>query len=137
MAFRAQAEMNGQFIYTQPRTLLAVLRMSQALARLRFSQEIEEADIREALRLMDEAKRSMVSVAAGKAGRRAMDPMDYIYQQIRRLRDERGAHQLSLDDIKDRLRVAGGFDDGQLAETIEKYEELSVWMRVGESIVFI
>jgi DNA replication licensing factor MCM7 len=58
-AHEAQTSQNGDFIYTQPRTLLAILRMSQALARLRFSNEIEEDDIRETLRLMDAAKDSL------------------------------------------------------------------------------
>lgn len=58
-AHEAQVAQNGDFIYTQPRTLLAILRMSQALARLRLSNEVEEDDIRETLRLMDAAKDSL------------------------------------------------------------------------------
>ncbi len=58
-AHEAQSKKNGSYIYTQPRTLLAILRMSQALARLRFSDMVEENDVREALRLMDVSKSTL------------------------------------------------------------------------------
>jgi DNA replication licensing factor MCM7 len=64
-AMEAQQKRNGDFIYTQPRTLLAIIRMSQAIARLRLSQEISEADVREALRLMDMSKRSLEGETSG------------------------------------------------------------------------
>ena len=45
--------------YTSARTLLGVLRLSQALARLRFSETVQRADVDEALRLMDVSKKSL------------------------------------------------------------------------------
>ena len=45
--------------YTSARTLLGVLRLSQALARLRFSDLVQRADVDEALRLMDVSKKSL------------------------------------------------------------------------------
>ncbi|KZV96166.1 minichromosome maintenance protein mcm7p [Exidia glandulosa HHB12029] len=48
------------FTYTSARTLLGVLRLSQALARLRFSDTVEISDVDEALRLMEESKRSLI-----------------------------------------------------------------------------
>ena len=52
---------NKSFTYTSARTLLAVLRLSQALARLRFADEVEQADVDEALRLMSVSKASLLS----------------------------------------------------------------------------
>ncbi|KAI8989794.1 MCM-domain-containing protein [Trametes punicea] len=46
--------------YTSARTLLGVLRLAQALARLRFSNEVAHADVDEALRLMEVSKKSLV-----------------------------------------------------------------------------
>lgn len=46
--------------YTSARTLLAVLRLSQALARLRFADSVMQADVNEALRLMEVSKKSLV-----------------------------------------------------------------------------
>jgi DNA replication licensing factor MCM7 len=58
-AHEAQKNRKNNFFYTQPRTLLSILRMSQALARIRFSNIISESDIREALRLMDASRTSL------------------------------------------------------------------------------
>jgi DNA replication licensing factor MCM7 len=46
---------NGSYIYTTPRTLLGIIRLSQALARIRFSEIVTESDVEEALRLMEES----------------------------------------------------------------------------------
>eukprot|EP01053_Blabericola_migrator_P004245 Blabericola_migrator_1__4244@NODE_22_length_22262_cov_139_742014_g19_i0_p3_GENE_NODE_22_length_22262_cov_139_742014_g19_i0NODE_22_length_22262_cov_139_742014_g19_i0_p3_ORF_typecomplete_len778_score93_55MCM/PF00493_23/1_5e93MCM_OB/PF17207_3/2e26MCM_lid/PF17855_1/4_3e18Mg_chelatase/PF01078_21/1_6e10AAA_3/PF07726_11/1_4e06AAA_3/PF07726_11/8_5e03MCM_N/PF14551_6/1_1e05MCM_N/PF14551_6/3_6e03AAA_5/PF07728_14/0_00013Sigma54_activat/PF00158_26/3_2e03Sigma54_activat/PF00158_26/0_047Sigma54_activat/PF00158 len=45
--------------YTTARTLFALLRLSQARARLRFSNTIELSDFEEAARIMQESKRSL------------------------------------------------------------------------------
>jgi DNA replication licensing factor MCM7 len=45
--------------YTSPRTLLGVLRLAQALARMRFSPEVAHPDVDEALRLMDVSKKTL------------------------------------------------------------------------------
>jgi DNA replication licensing factor MCM7 len=42
--------------FTSARTLLAILRLGQALARLRFSETVGEEDIAEARRLMEMSK---------------------------------------------------------------------------------
>ncbi len=46
------ASKNG-YSYTTPRTLLAIIRLSQALARIRMSPLVNQADVDEALRLME------------------------------------------------------------------------------------
>ncbi|MCO5613956.1 hypothetical protein L7F22_068236 [Adiantum nelumboides] len=53
-------EERGQaYTYTSARTLLGIVRMSQALARLRFSEQVEIGDVDEALRLLDVSKSSL------------------------------------------------------------------------------
>ena len=54
-----EEEQNKFFTYTSARTLLGVLRLAQALARLRFANEVETADVDEALRLMEVSKASL------------------------------------------------------------------------------
>lgn len=46
--------------YISPRSLLGVLRLSQALARLRYSDAVEHGDVDEALRLIDVSKESLL-----------------------------------------------------------------------------
>ncbi|KAH9930757.1 MCM-domain-containing protein [Fomitopsis serialis] len=45
--------------YTSARTLLGVLRLAQALCRLRFSDQVDHEDVDEALRLMEVSKESL------------------------------------------------------------------------------
>src|ERR1700722_4686110 len=47
---------NKSHTYTSARTLLGVLRLAQALARLRFESQVAHADVDEALRLMEVSK---------------------------------------------------------------------------------
>jgi DNA replication licensing factor MCM7 len=47
------------FTYVSARTLLAVLRLSQALARVRNANTVGQGDVDEALRLMDVSKASL------------------------------------------------------------------------------
>ena len=53
------AEEKKSHTYTSARTLLGVLRLSQALARLRFADIVQHDDVDEALRLMDCSKESL------------------------------------------------------------------------------
>ena len=66
--------------YTTARTLLSILRLSQALARLRFSDEVEQSDVDEALRLMKMSKASLYEEGNQE---RALDPVSQIFARIR------------------------------------------------------
>lgn len=52
------------YMYVTPRTLLAIIRLSQALARLSFRPIINQSDIDEALKLMDFSIRSLRTLKA-------------------------------------------------------------------------
>jgi len=55
-----EAEMREQaHSYTTARTLQAILRMSQALARIRLSSLVTREDVEEAMRLMYKSKSSL------------------------------------------------------------------------------
>ncbi|KAJ7578377.1 MCM2/3/5 family-domain-containing protein [Mycena floridula] len=56
---KSDEEQNKSHSYTSARTLLGVLRLAQALARLRFSDTVDAPDVDEALRLMDCSKESL------------------------------------------------------------------------------
>lgn len=48
-----QSHVKEGYSYTTPRTLLGIIRLSQGLAKLRFSNTVSQDDVDEALRLMD------------------------------------------------------------------------------------
>ena len=73
------------FGFTSARTLLAILRLSQALARLRCADEVVREDIIEARRLMSLSKASVVDCGNpdGDDARKKDDPISVVYHIIR------------------------------------------------------
>merc|ERR1711920_755841 len=74
-----KGELDHRKSYTTPRTLLAILRLSQAHARARFSNKVERQDFEEAMRLMQASKESVESSAPAKKG---ANPLDLVYDVI-------------------------------------------------------
>ncbi|KAH8585262.1 DNA replication licensing factor MCM7 like AAA+ ATpase [Cryptosporidium sp. chipmunk genotype I] len=147
--------------YTTPRTLLGILRLSQALARLRFSNIVERADFEEATRLMIESKRSVTK--AGNTGgfsnpgakSKRHDFRDQIIEIIKDLHrrqaeriareegeDEEpmtdGMIEISISEIETRISHRGLLKQ-QLELVIDEYIELGVLSKSkdGQSISFI
>jgi DNA replication licensing factor MCM7 len=57
-------------MYVTPRTLLAIIRLSQAMAKLQFRDAVKQADVDEALKLMDYSIRSLRSMAGDKESKK-------------------------------------------------------------------
>ncbi|PLN81386.1 MCM-domain-containing protein [Aspergillus taichungensis] len=119
-----------QFSHVTPRTLLGVVRLSQALARLRFSNEVITEDVDEALRLVDVSRASL-----SNDGQTGLDqtPTSKIYNLIRSMRDSGAAvvgdgddSALSMRRIRERV-LAKGFTQDQLNMALAEYESVLVW----------
>jgi DNA replication licensing factor MCM7 len=147
-----EEQQNKSHTYTSARTLLGVLRLAQALARLRFSNTVEHADVDEALRLMDVSKESLQD-DADKEHEPDMSAMSQIYrlirgmagsgrrhQQKRRLgrgpgrerdvvidsdEDEDETEELTLVDVRARV-LRQGFTETQLNETIRNVRIMTI-----------
>lgn len=153
-------EKDSAYSYTSARTLLGVLRLSQALARLRFADRVEVADVDEALRLMDVSKSSLH--AEGRkaqdevgqdhsnvskvyriiremgilAGQQSQDSMDIDEEETQGTQGSKGAPgELALRDVRDRVLAAGWVED-QLQECLREYEDLGVWQLTGGNRLF-
>lgn len=118
-----------QFSHVTPRTLLGVVRLSQALARLRFSNEVVTEDVDEALRLVEVSKASLAN-----DGQSSLDqsPTSKIYYLIRSMMESGAAavgdgdgSELSMRRIRERV-LAKGFTEDQLNVTIDEYEHNNV-----------
>ncbi|KAL9227631.1 hypothetical protein vseg_003299 [Gypsophila vaccaria] len=118
-----EARSDSPHSYTTIRTLLSILRLSAALARLRFSNTVAQSDVDEALRLMQMSKFSLYSDDRQKSG---LDAISDIYSI---LRDEAArtnkmdisyAHALNWISRK-------GYSEAQLKECLEEYAALNVW----------
>ncbi|KAL1847437.1 DNA replication licensing factor MCM7 [Paecilomyces lecythidis] len=131
-----------QFSHTTPRTLLGVIRLSQALARLRFSEQVVEEDVDEALRLIEVSKASLRN--DGQSGQ-DQSPTTKIYNLIRAMRDSGAAAvgdgeegQLNMKRIRERV-LAKGFTEDQLVQTVDEYANMDVWQITGNGtrLVFV
>ncbi|KAF9334962.1 Mcm2-7 hexameric complex component, partial [Linnemannia elongata] len=112
---KAERESGQEFTYVSARTLLGVLRLAQAMARLRFSDVVSVEDVNEALRLIDVSKASLYDNDGGqngRDGRNYQSPTDRIYDIIRTMSKDpedgwRLVEELRLQEIRDRVLAKG------------------------------
>lgn len=57
---RKDARNSGDGSYVSARTLLSIIRLSTALARLRMADFVEQEDVAESIRLMEFSKASII-----------------------------------------------------------------------------
>ncbi|KAL7936266.1 MCM2/3/5 family domain-containing protein [Trichoderma chlorosporum] len=144
-----RAEKKGkQFTHTTPRTLLGVVRLAQALARLRFSNQVTQDDVDEALRLVEASKESLNTDAGGP--RRGLNASSRIYNLVKALADSGACRpddaddddelgvELSMRKVKERV-IAKGFTEDQWLNALEEYTTLDVWQTAGSGsrLVFV
>ncbi|TVY86704.1 DNA replication licensing factor [Lachnellula willkommii] len=132
-----------QFAHTSPRTLLGILRLAQALARLRFSEEVVQDDVDEALRLIEASKDTLYQDQDGF--RKDMSPSSRIYNMVRALaeagqcrpddmdeedEDETLGMELSMKKVEARV-IAKGFTLDQWQTAVMEYTNLDIWQTAG------
>lgn len=130
-----------QFTHATPRALLGLVRMAQALARLRFDNQVTRGDVDEALRLLDACHRSLNDDGEGNNFEMDTTPTSQIYHIIRSLFLADGyATQTSLpvDHLRERVRMAG-YSDDKFEECIREYSDLGIWQLTdgGATLDFI
>ncbi|OQV17175.1 DNA replication licensing factor mcm7 [Hypsibius exemplaris] len=108
--------------YTSARSLLGVLRMATALARLRLREQVLKEDVLEAIRLLESSKSSLAGEARTT---RPQQVIDQIYQSIKDLFTE-GEKRVSLDLVYERS-TNKGFTRDQVDACLQEYEDLNVW----------
>lgn len=118
-----------QFSHVTPRTLLGIVRLSQALARLRFSEEVVREDVDEALRIIEVSRSSLDNDREAGADH---TPTSKIYTLIRNLWESGAAavgdddeNAMSIRRIRERV-LAKGFTEDQLTTAIHEYAEMNV-----------
>lgn len=133
--------------YTTARTLLSILRLASALARLRFAPEVAQSDVDEALRLMKMSKASLADeTAKSKRGPHGGDPISEIFALLRNLAEQRNVTEISYTDavvrrcLRARVRALvahalalqelvarRAYGTDLLDACLEEYESLNVW----------
>ena len=121
------ASSKDEFASITARTLLGILRLSQGLARLRFSYLVEAKDVDEAIYLMHMSKASLDTHTNTQTG---LDPISAIYNIIRDAAVASPTGIVQRDDVNTRALLKG-FTQADVDECIATYEALNVWMVSG------
>ncbi|XP_066479888.1 DNA replication licensing factor MCM7 isoform X2 [Tiliqua scincoides] len=121
---RKEAWANKDTTYTSARTLLGILRLATALARLRRVDVVEKEDVNEAMRLMEMSKDSLLADKGQPS--RAHRPSDLIFAAIRELVPAGGSGSIRLAEAEQRC-LSKGFTRTQFEAALSEYEELNVW----------
>jgi DNA replication licensing factor MCM7 len=104
------------------RQLLAIVRLSMALARIRFSEVVVQEDIDEALRLVKASKASVE--LADQEGDRRKDVTTAIYDKIMALAG--GAKGMRIAELRAAV-LQSGYTQANLDQTLDTYERLGIW----------
>lgn len=127
----ARAQERGAQSMLTARQLLSILRLAQALARLRFDERVSESDVGEAIRLLHASKRSLLDEEQdGFGGERMTDVMSSIYNLIRDLAMSKSVSSEVLEVQYTELEpmvLHKGFTQEQLQQCLEEYSTLNVW----------
>merc|ERR1719242_304127 len=122
---RKAARNNKDMTFTSARTLLAILRLATALARLRIQNTVEKEDVNEAMRLMEMSKDSLTLGLEDRPGR-TKTVMDRIYDVIREMVPIGSQATLKVGEIKERC-TSKGFKPDQIDDAIAEYERLNIF----------
>jgi DNA replication licensing factor MCM7 len=120
--------------YSTARTLLSILRLSEAIARLRWSDEVEQTDVDESLRLM---KMSKISLENSRAEKSIMDPVTSIHMIIREWVERRDSSDITYDQALS-LTVNKGYKKEDLDACLLEYRDLNIWnLDDNKNITFV
>lgn len=122
-----------KFAHITPRTLLGILRLSQALARIRFDNVVSRTDVDEALRLLEVSKLSMELRDVERE-----DPITAIMLLVRRMAAEADLTTVSMADLRNRV-IAHGHTAEQLDTCIRQYLGFGVFQLVdnGQTLLVV
>jgi DNA replication licensing factor MCM7 len=120
------SKQNDQTVMTA-RQLLSILRLSQALARLRFSDFVAREDVDEAIRLTHMSKASLLDDDTDDAGgkKRGEDVTSRIFNIIRDYATSSGSKEVEMT-LCEAMVLRKGFTSQQLQACLEEYEAIEV-----------
>jgi len=116
--------------FTSPRSLLAILRLSTALARLRRSDVVIDDDVNEAIRLVERSRDSTKPVADRIVRRETTS--EKILKIVRQLVSEKcgSADQnkiVKMKDVRDRARTGGISNMDEVDRCLDQFECQNIW----------
>lgn len=127
---RAQSARHSNVVTA--RSLLSLIRLSQACARLRFSTRVTEADVREAGRLLDCSKASLQDRAVSDSRHFVTTSDASIFTIIKDIARRRSS--VPLTEVRPALMVKG-IAEAQLQRCLRTYAEVGVWNVTNGTVI--
>lgn len=124
---KREIDSGKQFGHTTPRALLAIMRMAQALARLRFSNSVSQEDVDEALRLTEASKQSLQSDNVFNTRESAVSK---IYQVVVDIFSAFGTNSVPMREVRERV-THKGFTLDELNKTLKPYIDMGLLMHTN------
>ena len=120
-----------------PRTLLGIVRLAQAHARVSGFDRVTNVDVDEALRLIEAAQVTLDTAISEQASRRRgqrqanADPTSAIFEILTRMaRQNSGGGSQAMQEIKYSLALErvlnAGYTESQLSQCLRQYEEINI-----------
>lgn len=135
----SKRDIDSKFSFGQatPRTLLAIIRLSQALAKLRLSETVDIDDVDEALRLITVSKESLYTERSRANG--DLNPTTNIFKIIKKMSQESDSKGSLPYDYIVKTVTSRGFKGEQLTHCIQEYTYLNVWHLIndGRTLKFV
>lgn len=110
--FQKEGKEEMSYTYITPRTLLAIIRISQSMAKFNFRDYVTQPDVDSAIKLMDFSFRTLESIhnegkdgasRAARSGQSAQDLMSSIMNDIRSLFNANNGKSMNINEIHKRL----------------------------------
>jgi DNA replication licensing factor MCM7 len=121
---RERDEMDGRS-YVTPRTLLSILRLAQAVAKLRFDEEVSRSDVDAALALMTA---SQASITPDIERRVRDDPISRVYQAVRTHALRTRTAEVPIETIRRLVAFDAEVNqDAAIEQCVREYEGIAVW----------
>ena len=135
-------------MYVTPRTLLGIIRISQAMAKLNFRNEVVMNDVDESLKLMDYSFRSLKRLTGqekeksrAKNEERRTDTQAEVMRHVKDICQNNNNEPISVNEIFKKLskhNAQNSVDKEQLKNIITYYSRLQVlYMNQDEEVVFV
>ena len=113
--------------YVTPRTLLAIIRLAQGLARLRFNDEVEQIDVDEALRLI-EVSRSQINdeeISERATYNPRGDSIGNVFLVIREMCNNSTDKTIKIKDLLNKI-LSKSLTEENMRECLAEYTNLNV-----------
>lgn len=135
-------------MYVTPRTLLGIIRLSQAFAKLNFRNEVTMNDIDESLKLMDFSIRSLRRQTGKENERRnarneerRTDTQSEVMRLVRKICTQNKDEPISVTELHKRLQKETSsvtVEKEELTQILNYYHKLQVvYMNADQEVMFI